>query len=142
MQPFLSLKRFKQCSLPLRTSGSDAWSFTFKQVQVAGPTGHYRKYVNLVQFFLSFCRTAFIQNGNWVVVRHSTQKTSLHRWLLRRRDTMPFTQHTILPPFPGRLAAPTDHRPTPFHHPFTCTYVLVCYNPKSETDPQSAASDG
>lgn len=52
-QPFRSAKRIKQCYL-LRTSRSDAWPFPSKQVQVAGPTGHCRKYVNQVQFFFSF----------------------------------------------------------------------------------------
>jgi hypothetical protein len=81
----------------LRTSRSDAWPFTSKQVQVAGPTGNCRKSVNLVQFFSPFRRTAFIQNGNWVVVRHSTQKTSLHRWLLRRRHHAFHSAHHHIP---------------------------------------------
>lgn len=82
----------------LPTSQLDARPFPSKQVPSCGTNKDTRKYVNLVQslFFFPFGE-AFIQNRNWVVVRHSTQKTSLHRWLLRRRHHAFHSAHHHIP---------------------------------------------
>jgi hypothetical protein len=68
---------------------------------VAGPTGHCRKSVNLIQFFFFLLQNSVYTK--WKLGSRQTQKTSLQRWLLRWRHHVPFIQHTIISPFPGRL---------------------------------------